>query len=208
MCQRCKWVNPNSELCKQYHDDEWGVPVYDDRKLFEMLTLEGAQAGLSWETVLNKREKYRKSFYGFDINKISNINDGYIKTLMLDAGIIRNGLKIKSVVSNAKVFIQIQKEYGSFSAYIWKYVNNKPINGKYKTINLMPTKDELSDLISKELKKQGMSFVGSTIIYAFMQAVGMINAHTTDCYRYKEIEKMNLWESGQKMLQTDNAAGE
>ncbi len=187
MCQRCNWVNQNNDLYIKYHDTEWGVPVHDDSKLFEMLTLEGAQAGLSWETVLKKRENYRKAFFDFDVGKVSRISKSYIEDLMLNEGIIRNRLKIESVVNNAKIYLQIQNECGSFSTYIWNYVNNKPINGKYSKTSLIPTKDELSDRISKDLKKKGMSFVGSTIIYAYMQAIGMINAHTTNCFRYQEI---------------------
>ncbi len=196
MCYRCKWVNQNNELYIKYHDTEWGVPVYDDTKLFEMITLEGAQAGLSWETVLNKRENYREAFYGYNLKKIISLDDKDIEYLMLNEGIVRNRLKIKSVIQNANVFVQIKKEYGSFSTFIWKYINNTPINGKYKTISLIPTKDELSDTISKDLKNKGMSFVGSTIMYAFMQAVGMINAHTIDCFRYKEIINSNIGRSG------------
>lgn len=187
MISRCKWVNPQNELYVQYHDNQWGVPVHDDILLFEMLILEGAQAGLSWETVLKKRENYRKAFKGFDPQKVSKFTDSYIEELLQNEGIIRNRLKINSAVKNAKVFLQIQKEFGSFDHYIWSYVNNKPINNKYTPTDAIPTKDEISDKISKDLKKRGMSFIGSTIIYAFMQAIGMINAHTTDCFCYKKL---------------------
>jgi DNA-3-methyladenine glycosylase I len=187
MTKRCKWVNVENKLYMQYHDTQWGVPVHDDILLFEMLILEGAQAGLSWETVLKKRENYRKAFKGFDPQKVAKFTDNYIEELLQNEGIIRNRLKIKSAITNANAFLKIQKEFGTFDLYLWKFVNYIPINHQFKTFDTMPTKDELSDRISKDLKKRGMSFIGSTIIYAFMQAVGMINAHTMDCFRYKEL---------------------
>lgn len=189
MIQRCEWVNPQNELYVKYHDNEWGVPVHDDTVLFEMLILEGAQAGLSWETVLKKRENYRKAFKGFDPNKVARFTDSEIDELMNNEGIIRNRLKIKSAVKNARIFLEIQKEFGSFDRFIWNFVNNKPIISHFTTINEFPTRDEISDKISKDLKKRGMSFIGSTIIYAFMQAVGMINAHTTNCFRYQVLKE-------------------
>ena len=187
MKKRCRWVNPENELYTQYHDLEWGVPVHDDRKLFEMLMLEGAQAGLSWETVLKKRENYRKAFFSFDVRKVASLSEADEAALLQNEGIIRNRLKIKSAKLNALAFIEIQKEFGSFDSYIWKYVGGKAIDKKHAGLDGFPTKDGLSDEISKDLKKRGMKFVGSTIIYAYMQAVGLINAHTTDCYRHKEI---------------------
>jgi len=187
MKKRCRWVNPENELYAQYHDLEWGVPVHDDQKLFEMLILEGAQAGLSWETVLKKRENYSKAFYDFDVRKVASLSETDEIKLLNNQGIIRNRLKIKAARSNAKAFLEIQKEFGSFNAYIWKYVDNKAIDKKHIANDNIPSSDEMSDIISKDLKKRGMNFVGSTIIYAYMQAIGMINAHTTDCFRHDEL---------------------
>ncbi len=171
-----------------YHDEEWGVPVHDDRKLFEFLVLEGAQAGLSWTTVLAKRENYRKAFDGFDVQKIIHYEQNKIDELLGNKGIIRNKLKINSVITNARIFIEIQEEYGSFSEYIWSFVNGKPIQNTWKSIEDVPARTELSDRISKALKKKGFKFIGSTICYAFMQAIGMVNDHTADCFRYEEIK--------------------
>jgi DNA-3-methyladenine glycosylase I len=187
LINRCKWVNPQNELYVKYHDSEWGVPLHEDNRLFEMLILEGAQAGLSWETVLKKRENYRKAYKYFDPRKVAKYNENDIERLMRDEGIIRNRLKILSSIKNAQVFLEIQKEFGSFDSFIWKYVGNTPMNRKYKRIEEIPAKNEVSDKISLDLKKRGMSFAGSTIIFAFMQAIGMENSHTTDCFRYKEI---------------------
>jgi DNA-3-methyladenine glycosylase I len=187
MIERCKWVNEQNKLYLHYHDKEWGVPVHDDNILFEMLILEGAQAGLSWETVLKKRENYRKAFKNFDPQKASEFNEKDIEKLLQNEGIIRNRLKITSAVNNAKIFLEIQKEHGSFDHFIWSYVNNTPINKGRKTIDEIPARDETSDKISKDLKKRGMSFIGSTIMYAYMQSIGMINDHTTNCFRYKEL---------------------
>jgi DNA-3-methyladenine glycosylase I len=187
LLKRCKWVNPQNELYVKYHDTELGVPVHEDNRLFEMLILEGAQAGLSWETVLKKRENYRKAYKYFDPKKVAKYDEQDLERLMQDEGIIRNRLKIKSSINNARVFWEIQKEYGSFDNFIWKYVGNTPMNRKYKSIEELPSKTEVSDKISADLKKKGMSFAGSTIIYAYMQAIGMENSHTIDCLRYKEI---------------------
>lgn len=187
MKKRCQWVNPNNELYTKYHDLEWGVPVHDDQRLFEMLMLEGAQAGLSWETVLKKRENYRKAFYRFDARKVARLSELDEVELLKNEGIIRNRLKIKSAKTNAVAFIEIQGEFGSFDSYLWKFVDGKTIDKKHTAGEGLPTKDELSDRISKDLKKRGMKFVGSTIIYAYLQAVGVINAHTTDCFRYREL---------------------
>ena len=182
--KRCDWLNLNNELYVKYHDDEWSVPVHDDNKLFEFLILEGAQAGLSWETVLKKRENYRKAFSGFNPKLISKFDDSDFDRLMNDEGIIRNRLKIKSAINNAQLFLKIQEEFGSFDNYIWKFVGNKQIVNTFKTVEEIPAKTEISDNISKDLKKRGFNFVGSTIMYAFMQAVGMVNDHTTDCFCY------------------------
>lgn len=183
--KRCSWVDLSNSLYVEYHDKEWGVPVHDDCKHFEMLTLEGAQAGLSWATVLKKRENYREAFDGFDVEKIALYDEGKIQQLLGNEGIIRNRLKVRSVVKNAQVFIDIQKEWGSFDQYIWHFVNRKPIENQHKTLDDVPAKTEVSDNISKDLKKRGMSFVGSTIIYAYMQAIGLVNDHTVDCCCYK-----------------------
>ena len=186
--KRCEWVNNQNDLYIKYHDEEWGIPVHNDRKLFEMLILEGAQAGLSWETVLKKRKNYKKAFDNFNPEKIAKYNKKKEAKLLQDAGIIRNRLKVKSSIQNAKVFLEIQKEFGSFDAYIWSFVNNKPIQNCCKSSSELPVKTELSDAISKDLKKKGMSFVGSTIIYAFLQTVGIVNDHIISCYRYREVQ--------------------
>jgi len=182
--KRCGWARTDSEIYISYHDSEWGVPVHNDQKLFEFLILEGAQAGLSWETVLKKRENYLKAFDNFDYNKIANYNESKEKELLDNVGIIRNKLKIKSTIRNAKVFISIIKEFGSFDKYIWGFINGKQIKNKIKDMEELPSRTEISDKISKDLKERGMNFVGSTIIYAFMQAVGMVNDHETKCFRY------------------------
>ena len=170
----------------EYHDKEWGVPVHDDCTLFEFLILEGAQAGLTWQTVLNKRENYRRAFDGFDVNKIARYDEEDINRLLTDSGIIRNRLKIASTIQNAKAFLKIQKEFGTFGAYIWQFVDGRTINHKIKTIKDIPTNTKESDTMSKDLFKRGFKFVGSTICYAFMQAVGMVNDHEIKCFRYKE----------------------
>jgi DNA-3-methyladenine glycosylase I len=170
----------------EYHDKEWGVPVHDDRTLFEFLILEGAQAGLTWQTVLNKRENYRRAFDGFHADKIACYGKEDVNRLLTDAGIIRNRLKIASTIQNARAFLKIQKEFGTFDVYIWQFVGGKPINHKIKTIKDIPTNTKESDLMSKDLIKRGFKFVGSTICYAFMQAVGMVNDHEIKCFRYKE----------------------
>jgi len=172
-----------------YHDREWGLPSYDDRHLFEMLILEGAQAGLSWETILNRREGYRKAFDNFDIQKIARYSDAKRAKLLQDAGIIRNRLKIDAAVTNAQAALKIQKEFGSLSKFLWDQVGGKPIVNKVKGTGDVPAKTPLSDKLSKELSKRGFKFVGSTICYAFMQAVGMVNDHLTSCPRYKEVQR-------------------
>lgn len=181
MTKRCKWVT-KEPLYIEYHDKEWGVPVYDDRKLFEMICLEGAQAGLSWWTILQKRENYREAFDNFEAEKIVNYTEEKLQSLKENPGIVRNKLKIQSVVTNAQAFLRIQKEYGSFANYIWSFVDNKPIINHWETHEEVPVTTSISDTMSKKLKKDGFKFVGSTICYSFMQAVGMINDHTVDCF--------------------------
>ncbi|TVZ55886.1 DNA-3-methyladenine glycosylase I [Lutibacter sp. Hel_I_33_5] len=185
MKKRCFWVN-NDPLYIEYHDTEWGKPVYDDETLFEFLLLESFQAGLSWITILKKRENFREAFDNFDYKKIAKYNQDKFDELILNAGIIRNKLKVKSAITNAQLFMEIQKEFGSFSTFIWNYVDGKPILNTFKTREEVPATTTLSDVISKDLKKRGFKFVGSTIIYAFMQAIGMVNDHTTDCFCYEK----------------------
>jgi len=181
--KRCSWVDLNNPLYVEYHDNEWGVPVHNDDKLFEMLILEGAQAGLSWATILKKREAYRKLFLNFDPKKVAEFSDLDLERILEDASIIRNRLKIFSVRQNAKVFLEIQSEYGSFDEYIWKWTSGKQIKNKRNSLSELPSKTSLSDLISKDLKKRGMNFVGSTIIYAYMQAIGIVDDHFQDCWK-------------------------
>lgn len=187
MTKRCAWSEKTVEETV-YHDKEWGVPVHEDRLLFEMLTLEGAQAGLSWSTVLNKREGYRKAFDNFDWDIIINYSEEKIEKLILDRSIVRNKLKIKSVVSNAKAFIKVQEEFGSFDAFIWSFTERKVIQNNWKEHTHIPVKTELSDIISKDLKKRGFKFIGTTICYAYLQAIGVINDHTTSCFRHLELK--------------------
>ena len=182
--KRCAWCL-SSDLYKEYHDKEWGIPVYDDTKLFEFLILETFQAGLSWITILNKRENFRKAFDDFNYQKIANYSEDKIQELLLDAGIIRNKLKVYSAVSNAQAFIKVQEEFGSFSKYIWGFVNGKPIDNNRKSLKEVPATTPLSDAISKDLKKRGFKFVGSTVVYAHMQATGMVNDHVEDCWTRK-----------------------
>ena len=184
---RCKWLTEDDIYIK-YHDEEWGVPIYNDNKLFEFLILEGAQAGLSWLTVLKKRESYRELYENFDPLLVANFCNQKKRELLNDARIIRNKLKIEASILNAQAFLEVQKEYGSFSNYIWKFTNNKIIQNKYEYHDELPSKTLLSDKISKELKGRGFKFVGSTIIYAFMQAIGMVNDHLTNCFRYDEVK--------------------
>jgi DNA-3-methyladenine glycosylase I len=184
--QTCSWPKGDPLLTK-YHDTEWGVPLHNDKKLFEFLILEGFQAGLSWLTILKKRENFRKAFDKFDFNKVANYDQRKIASLLQDSGIIRNKLKIESAVTNAKAFIDVRKEFGTFNTYIWKFTGSKPIHNEFEALKDIPTKTKLSDLISKDLKKRGFKFVGSTIVYAHMQATGMVNDHIKSCFRYKEI---------------------
>ncbi len=183
---RCGWCE-GDDLYEAYHDQEWGAPVYDDATLFEFLILETFQAGLSWITVLRKRENFRNAFDCFDYKRIATYNQDKIDALLLDAGIIRNKLKVRATITNAQAFIKIQKEFGSFSKYIWGFVDGKPLKSKLKNYKDAPANTPLSDVISKDLKKRGFKFVGSTVIYAHMQATGMVNDHEIDCFRYNEV---------------------
>lgn len=187
MPTRCEWAPANDPLYIEYHDKEWGVPAHDDRLLFEMLILEGAQAGLSWATILNKRENYRKAFDNFDATRIARYGDKKVAELLSNEGIVRNRLKIAATIQNAKAFLDVQKEFGSFNAYIWQFVGGKPKINAWKSLKELPAKTAESDAVSKDLKKRGFKFVGSTICYAFMQAVGMVNDHAVDCFRYEEV---------------------
>jgi DNA-3-methyladenine glycosylase I len=184
--KRCTWCGTDP-LYIEYHDNEWGKPVYDDETLFEFLILETFQAGLSWITILRKRENFRKAFDNFDYKKIARYQEDKYDELLQDAGIIRNKLKIRATIINAQLFMDVQKEFGSFSKYIWSFINGKPIKNNFKNMKEIPATTELSDQLSKDLKKRGFKFVGSTVIYAHMQATGMVNDHTTDCFRYDEV---------------------
>ncbi len=183
----CGWAQSH-ELNRVYHDEEWGVPVHDDRMLFEFLILEGAQAGLSWLTILKKRENYRRAFDGFDAAKVARYGEKKIASLLEDEGIVRNRLKVRSAVTNAKAFLDVQEEFGSFDRYIWGFVDGKPIVNRWKTMKELPAKTKASDAMSKDLLQRGFKFVGSTICYAHMQATGMVNDHTTDCWRWRELK--------------------
>ena len=185
--KRCLWAS--NELNIPYHDSEWGVPVHDDRLFFEFLILEGAQAGLNWDTILRKRDAYRTAFDDFDVNKVAKYTEAKCEKLMLNEGIIRNRLKIASAVRNAKAFIAVQKECGSYDKYVWGFVGGKSLDSKVKLMSDVPAKTDISDALSTDLKKRGFNFVGSTIIYAFMQATGLVNDHLVSCYRYEEIAR-------------------
>jgi DNA-3-methyladenine glycosylase I len=183
---RCAWSR--GELYDAYHDREWGVPQHDDHVLFEFLILEGAQAGLSWLTILQKRENYRRAFANWDPKKVAKFDAKRIASLLKDPGIVRNRLKINSAITNAKAFLAVQKEFGSFDRYIWSFVDGKPIDAKRRSMKEVPPRTEISDAMSKDLARRGFKFVGSTICYAFMQAVGMVNDHTVDCFRYRQVK--------------------
>ena len=189
--QRCEWVSGADPLMLDYHDREWGVPVHDDRKHFEFLVLEGAQAGLSWSTILKRRDGYRRAFSDFDPEKVARFSDKRIEALTQDSAIIRNRLKIASAVRNARQFLAIQEEFGSFDAYAWRFVEGRPILNHRKATSDIPATSPQSDAFSKDLKQRGFSFVGSTIIYAHMQAVGMVNDHLVDCFRYRELQRLD-----------------
>ncbi|MCK6603152.1 MAG: DNA-3-methyladenine glycosylase I [Bacteroidetes bacterium] len=184
---RCSWPGED-DLMIIYHDEEWGVPIHDDRKWFEKIILDGAQAGLSWKTILHKREGYRRAFEGFDPEKVARFDEGRLADLMLDPGIVRNRLKIASAVKNARAFLQIRQEFGSFNAWIWSFTGGKPVINRFNTLQEIPARTDLSDRISKELKKRGFTFVGSTIVYAFLQAGGVVNDHLGSCFRKQELE--------------------
>lgn len=187
MKRRCHWGTGN-ELYIDYHDREWGVPLHDDQRLFEFLILEGAQAGLSWLTILKKRENYRLALDGFDPQKIADYDSQKVQELLRNPGIVRNRLKLEATVTNARAFLKVQREFGSFDRYIWQFVNGRPIRNKWKSVAEIPARTDASDSMSQDLKRRGFKFVGTTICYAFMQAVGMVNDHTVDCFRYREIE--------------------
>jgi len=187
--RRCTW--PKSELDIAYHDTEWGVVVHDDRLLFELLILEGAQAGLSWSTILKKRENYRRAFDNFDARKIAKYDARKVKKLLADPGIVRNRLKVAAAVQNAKAFLAVQTEFGSFDAYLWQFVGGRPIQNRRKSLKKIPACTSESDAMSRDLLRRGFKFVGSTICYAFMQAVGMVNDHTVDCFRHAQIKHGN-----------------
>jgi len=184
--KRCAWAG-SDPLYVKYHDLEWGIPVHRDRKLFEMLTLEGAQAGLSWLTILRKRENYRAAFDRFDPQKVARYDRRKVERLLQDAGIVRNRAKIESTVANAKAFLAIREEFGTFNRFVWRFVDGEPKINRWRSMKQLPAKTDESSAMSKELRKRGMNFVGPTICYAFMQAVGMVNDHTTDCFRYNEL---------------------
>jgi DNA-3-methyladenine glycosylase I len=186
---RCAWAGTDP-LYVAYHDEEWGVPVHDDRVLFEFLILEGAQAGLSWSTILRKRDAYRRAFDSFDPQKVSRYNAKKIAALLADAGIVRNRAKIESALKNARAYLEVQEEFGSFDAYQWRFVDERPIQNRRRTIRDIPPRTAQSDAMSKDLKTRGFSFVGSTIVYAHMQAVGMVNDHVVSCFRYSEVGKL------------------
>jgi len=185
---RCAWAR--TPLYETYHDTEWGVPLHDDRALFEFLVLEGAQAGLSWETILNKRENYRKAFDGFDAEKVARYGTKKVAALLQDAGIVRNKLKVASAVTNAAAFLKVQAEFGTFDAYIWRFVDGKPLQNARKTLKDIPASTKESDVLSKDLKQRGFKFVGTTIMYAHMQATGMVNDHLVSCHRHDPVRKL------------------
>lgn len=189
--KRCTWVSMNDPLMRQYHDGEWGVPIHDDRKHFEFLTLEGAQAGLSWSIVLQKREGYRRAFSEFDPGKVARYTKIRIEKLTRNSEIIRNRMKIEAAVGNAQAFLRIQAEFGSFDFYCWRFVDGQPKLNRWKAMEAIPATSNESDAFSRDLKRRGFSFVGSTVVYAYMQAVGMVNDHLVDCFRYREIRRLS-----------------
>jgi len=188
--KRCEWAGETSLAYIEYHDKEWGVPVRDDRTQFEFLILEGAQAGLSWSTILNKRDGYRKNFADFDPQKVARFTQKRIEKILLDPGIVRNKLKVNSAVTNAKVFLDVQEEYDGFCNYIWQFVGGKPKQNRFRSMADMPATSDESDALSKDMKRRGFKFVGSTILYAHMQATGMVNDHVTSCFRHKECKAL------------------
>ncbi len=189
MLKRCAWAFANQQYI-EYHDNEWGVPVYDDRKLFEMLILEGVQAGLSWSLILKKRAGYIQAFDGFDASKIARYDDRKVQELLTNSEIVRNELKISAAIQNARAFLQVQSHFGSFDVFIWQFVDGQPMQNGWRTMQEVPTKTRESDAMSKELRRRGFTFVGSTICYAFMQAVGMVNDHIVECFRWQEVKAL------------------
>ena len=185
---RCEWAQPNDPLYVAYHDEEWGVPSHDDRHLFELLVLEGAQAGLSWSTILRKREGYRAAFADFDVAKVARFTPARVERLIQDTSIVRNRSKIESAVNNAKRVLEVRKEFDTLDAYLWSFVDGTPIVGRWKRVNELPTETDVSRLMSKDLKRRGFRFVGPTVCYAYMQAVGMANDHLVTCFRYREVQ--------------------
>ena len=196
--RRCPWCLA-SDIYRRYHDEEWGVPVHDDRRLFELLILEGAQAGLSWSTILNKRENYRRAFARFDPAKVARFGPRDVKRLLADAGIVRNRLKIESTIDNARAFLELRGEFGTFDAYLWGFVNGRPLQSRRRSMKDVPDRTAVSDAISKDLKRRGFRFVGSTIVYAFMQAVGMVNDHLTSCFRRSPLARLPRSTSSAKL---------
>lgn len=187
--QRCRWAQAGDDLYHAYHDREWGVPQHDDRVLFEFLILEGAQAGLSWSTILRKRDGYRKAFFGFDPKQVARLGKRDVNWLMADPGIVRNRAKIESTIANARAFLAIREEFGSFDTYLWRFMDGEPLQNRWRSMRQVPASTPISDALSKDLKKRGFKFVGTTIMYAFMQAVGMVNDHTVDCFRWKQVQR-------------------
>ena len=187
---RCAWCG-SEPLYVSYHDDEWGVPVHDDRRLFEMLILEGAQAGLSWLTILKKRAQYRRAFHGFEVERVAVYSEDDVQRLLTDSGIVRNRLKIEAAIRNAQRVTEIQEAFGSFDSFIWRYVDHTPRQNAWKSLADLPARNEISDRLSRDLKKRGFNFVGSTICYAFMQAVGMVNDHLVSCFRHRAVSRLN-----------------
>jgi DNA-3-methyladenine glycosylase I len=187
--QRCAWVRHAGPLNQHYHDREWGVPVHNDRKLFEFLILEGAQAGLSWSTILKKRQNYRRAYDNFHVGKIALYKANKVRQLLNDPGIVRNRLKVRASILNAQAFLAVQKEFGSFDKYIWQFVGGQPIQNRRQSLKQVPARTRASDAMSRDLKRRGFKFVGSTICYAFMQAVGMVNDHTVDCFRHRPLSR-------------------
>jgi DNA-3-methyladenine glycosylase I len=192
VAKRCGWVNLENSLMREYHDREWGVPTHDDRRHFEFLILEAAQAGLSWSIVLNKREGYRRAFSQFDPEKVARYSPARIDKLTADPGIVRNRMKIAAAVNNARAFLAVQKEFGSFDAYCWQFVNGRPVHYRWNSMHQIPATTAESDAFSRDLKRRGFSFVGSTVIYAHMQAVGMVNDHVVDCFRHRDVRRLGM----------------
>jgi DNA-3-methyladenine glycosylase I len=186
---RCPWAGTQDPMMR-YHDEEWGVPLHDDRKLFEFLVLEGAQAGLSWSTILNKRDAYRVAFDGFDPRRVARYGAADVRRLLADAGIVRNRLKIASAINNARAFLAVEREFGSFDRYIWAFVGGRPLRNRWRTQSQFPARTALSDRISEDLRRRGFTFVGSTIVYAHLQATGMVNDHITSCFRHRQVARL------------------